>query len=371
MKFTCDTKELSRACNTVSRAAATKASIPALEGIKIDIKGKEVRLCGYNLELGITTMLESKGGSEEDGSVVLDAKMLCNIVKKLPNALTTIQADKKSTVTIKSGDSEFQLVYIPADKFPELPKIDEKSAISIPQAVFKEMIQQTIFAVADDAAKPIYTGALFKVEDGGLTMVGVDGYRLAKCHESIDYHGQPFDCVVPKKALLEISSLLDESGDKAVDISIGLRHAAFMIGNYVIFTRLLEGEFLDYEKAIPKSHATEIKVDVRTLVESVNRVALVVSEYLRSPIKMHVGNGQIGLSCATFIGAASDTLDANISGDDLLIGFNHKYLSDALRNAGCDEVRLQLNGPLSPMVVLPNSGDSFVFLVLPVRLKAG
>lgn len=371
MKFTCETKLLSRACQAVARAAATKAVVPALEGIKIDVKDGNAAFCGYNLELGITTALKSSGECQ-DGSIVLDAKMLCNMAKKMPDFLTTIATDEKGIAAISSGESKFEVVGIPAGEFPELPKVDEKSDITIAQPTLKDMIQQTIYAVAQSDAKPVHTGAQFTVSDGELTVVGVDGYRLAICKEAIDYSGTPFDFVVPKNALSEISKLLSNGADDTASISVGTRHAAFTVGDYTVFTRLLEGEFLNWKDAIPKECSTSLKVDTKSFKESVERVGLMISDKLRSPIVANFSStdGVITVSSNTAVGRASDSISAEISGADVKIGFNNKYLTDALSHAECDEVRLQLNGPLSPMVVLPDDGDSFLFLVLPVRMKS-
>lgn len=372
MKFTCNTKELSKACQTVSRAAATKASVPALEGIKIDVKGDKIRLCGYNLELGITTAMQADGNAE-DGTTVLDAKTLCSIVKKLPDSSTTIESATAGKVTISSGAAQFEICGIPASEFPATPEIDIKSSVTLEQPILKSMIHQTIFAVAENDAKPVHTGALLEIESGSITMVGVDGYRLAKCHEAISYSGDSFDFVVPKATLMEISGLLSDDSNKMVTASVDLRHAIFEIGGYEIFTRLLEGEFLDYERCIPESHATEVLVDVKSMLDTVQRVSLIVNDKLRAPLRMSVNEDEknrIGFECSTAIGAARDEVNAAVTGDALTIGFNGKYLSDALKNVDCDEVRLQFNGPLSSMVILPDAGDSFLFLVLPVRLKA-
>lgn len=371
MKFTCDTKELSKACQTVSKAAATKASVPALEGIKIDAKDEKISLCGFNLEIGITTEIAAENVAE-DGPIVLDSKMICNMAKKLPDAFTTIEVNDKGIATISSGESKFEVVGIPAKDFPELPQIDEKMNIAVSQPVLKGMIQQTIFAVAESDAKPIHTGVLFEFSSGNLNMVGVDGYRLAICKEKIGYSGANFSFVVPGKTLAEVSRLLSDNPDENVSISVGSRHAAFTVGDYTVFTRLLEGDFLDYKAALPKGCKTSMKVDTKEFLQSVQRASLLISDKLKSPIVADFKSidDTITVSSNTAVGKASDSITAKISGEDVHIGFNNKYLIDALSHTDCDEVRLQLNGPLSPMVILPDDGDSFEFLVLPVRLKA-
>lgn len=370
MKFTCNTKELSKACQTVSRAVATKATIPALECIKVEARENQIILCGYNLELGMSTAIEAHG-TPEDGTVLLDSKTLCSIVKKLPDTFTTIEDAGTNKVIISSGETQFDICSMPADEYPNLPNIDVQNTADIQQPILKEMIHQTIFSVAENNAKAIFNGAFFKVECGGLTTAGTDGYRLAKCHNAIDYQGKGFDFVVPKATLLEVCGLLSDDEDKVATISVDLRHAIFEIGDYEIFTRLLEGEFIEYDKTIPTAYSTEALTDVQSILDSTERVSLIVNDKLRSPLTMDVNHShnRIELSCSTVLGAAHDALNAEINGDALTIGFNGKYLSDALKNVDCDEVRLRFNGPLAPMVILPDEGDSFVFLVLPVRLK--
>lgn len=372
MKFACETKPFSRACQTVARASATRSSVPALEGIKIAAADGAVNLCGYNLELGIQTSLAPEG-TFQGGAVVLDAKMLCGIVKKLPDPLVDISTGEKGNVTIISGDARYEIVGMSASDYPEISGVGEGKQAEIPQPTLKDMIGQTAFAIDENnMSRPVFSGALFNISDGVLTTVGTDGYRLAICKERIDCTGS-YDFVVPKNTLLEVAKLLEDDPDKSVRITVGARHASFTIGDYTVFTRLLEGEFLDYQKVIPTNYTTSTKISTRAFANSVDRVSIMVSDHLKSPIvcKFNHDDGAINLSCNTAIGAAADSVNAaEMVGGDLTIGFNDRYLLDALNHAGCDEVRLQLNGPLSPMAVLPDDGDSFLFLVLPVRLEA-
>lgn len=372
MKFTCDTREFSAACQTVARAAATRSSVPELEGIKISATDGVVSLCGYNLELGITTQIESES-ADQGGAAVLDAKMLCSIVKKLPGSVVEVSTDGKGNVTIVSGDARYKIVGTPVGEYPEIPDVGKGNQAEIPQPTLRDMIGQTAFAIDENnMSRPIFSGALFDVSDGLLTMAGTDGYRLAICKEPVDCHGD-YNFVVPKNTLLEVAKLLGDGGDKSVQVTVGTRHAIFTIGAYTVFTRLLEGEFIDYKATIPSNHTTSVKIGTRDFSSSVDRVSIMVSDHLKSPIvcKFDHDDGAINLSCNTAIGNAADSAKAaEMVGGDLTIGFNDRYLLDALNHADCDEVRLQINGPLSPMVVLPDDGDSFLFMVMPVRLKA-
>ncbi len=349
----------------VQRAVSSKSSVPALEGILIKTQENEITLCGYDLELGMTTKIEAS--VEEKGSVILSARLFGDIVRRLPADMVSVSVDPKNITTIKSGPAEFSIVGIPAEEYPELPTITGETSIKIAHNVLKSMIRQTIFAVAESDAKPVHTGTLFELGKNKIRLISVDGYRLAlreetaKCEEEITF-------VVPGKTLSEVLKLLEDD-DTELEILIGRRHILFQIGSYCVISRLLEGEFLDYKAAIPASSTSEVIVSTRSFINSVERVSLLITDRLKSPVRCQFEDNEIRVSCSTAIGRANDQLDANITGSNVEMGFNNRYLLDALRNTEGDEVKIQLNGALSPMKVLPREGDAFLFLVLPVRLK--
>lgn len=354
------------AVSNVQRTVSTKSSIPALEGILLRAAGTQLTLCGYDLELGMTTSIEAS--CTEEGAVVLSARLFGDIVRRLPGDTVQIAVDDKNITSIESGASEFSIVGIPADEYPDLPSISDQSSVTLSQPLLKSMIRQTIFAVAESDAKPIHTGTLFEIGGGKIRLISVDGYRLAireenaVCEEELSF-------VVPGKTLGEVSKLLHED-DSMLELRVGRRHIQFLIGDYCVTSRLLEGEFLDYRAALPKDKKTEVTVSTRTLIDSVERVSLLITDRLKSPVRCVFNEDTVKLLCSTTMGRANDQIEAKITGDPLEIGFNNKYLLDALRAAECDEVRLELGGPISPMLVLPKEGDSFSFLVLPVRLRS-
>lgn len=357
---------MNEAVLNIQRAVSTKSSVPALEGILLRAEGEELTLCGYDLELGMTTAMEAK--VEESGGIILSARLFGDIVRRLPAETMELSTDPKNITTIKSGPSEFSIVGIPAEEYPELPAISGETSIRLAHSVLKSMIRQTIFAVSESDAKPIHTGTLFELEEDRIRLVSVDGYRLAIREEAAKC-GEKNSFVVPGKTLGEVNKLLSD-GDEELEILIGRRHIQFRIGSYCVISRLLEGEFLDYRAAIPTSSATEIVVSTRSMIDSVERVSLLITDRLKSPVRCVFEDNEIRVSCSTAIGRASDQIPARISGNPVEMGFNNRYLLDALRNAEGDEVRIQLNGPLSPMKILPREGGSFLFLVLPVRLKS-
>lgn len=365
MKFTVTRSNITEAVSNVQRAVSSKTSIPALECILLTAADGRLELCAYDLELGMTTTIPAQ--VEEPGKAALTAKIFFEIVRKTPNETITITVDDKNMASIDSGNSHFSIIGSPAEEFPELPKLTDATGLELPSNVLKGMIRQTLFAVAESDAKPIHQGSLFHSENGVLDLVSVDGYRLAKRSEPVDFK-EDISFVVPGKTLGEILRLLKDTDD-AVQISAGRRHILFTIDNYTVISSLLEGEFLNYKAAIPADSKTEVIIKTREMIESVERVSLLITDRLKSPVRCQFADNEINLLCAAAMGRASDQLEAEISGESVEIGFNNRYLLDALRNTECDEVKIQLGGPLSPMKIVPKDGDSFLFLVLPVRLK--
>ena len=348
MKCTLVQKELADAVLNIQRAVSAKSTTPALEGILLDASSGKLTLSAYDMELGMTTELNAS--IEEEGRIVLSARLFGDIVRRLPTDTLEISVDEKNIAILHSGASEFTIIGIPAEEFPEFPSVSDGARMTISQPLLKSMIRQTLFAVADTDNKPVHTGSLFELSGGQLRVVSVDGYRLAMRTEPVTSQ-EELRFVVPGKTLSELLKLLKDD-EEEMEFFVGRRHIIFRIGNYTVISSLLEGEFLDYRAAIPASGATE------------------VTDRLKSPIRTIIEENEIKLFCSTPIGRANDQLPCEMTGDRVEIGFNNRYLLDALRNADGDEVKLSLNGALSPMKVLPREGDSFLFLVLPVRMKS-
>lgn len=366
LKITCERTKLVEALSNVQRAVSTKSNLAALEGIYMNAENGLLELCGYNTELAIKTSIVSS--VNVPGKIVISAKLFTEITRKLPSESVSIEVNDRLNVTIKSGLSEFSLAGINADEFPEIPEIEKPDFIEIQCQVAKSMIKQTLFAVADNDVKPVHTGTLFDIKENELTLVSVDGYRMAIRREPIK-NGPDIRFVVPGKTLGELLKLLPEEQDKVLNISAGQRHIMFDIGDYCIISRLLDGEFLDYKASIPESFKTKVNVNTKLMLESVERVSLLITDRLKSPVRCMFSAGMSRLSCATSIGKANDEFPVTIEGEDVEIGFNNRYITDALRNSDTDEVVVELNGSLSPIRILPKSGNAFLFLVLPVRLR--
>ena len=367
MKFSCEKALLSAAVAAAYRAVAAKSSIPAMEGILIEA-GDYLRLTGYNLETGIQATVPAE--ITEKGSLVLSARLFGDIVRKLPDDVVVFSSDGY-TVNIKCGLSRFKILGTDPEEFPELPSVDQQNGLVLPQATMRSMIAQTLFAVSDNESRPIHTGSLFDVDQEGLTVVSVDGYRLALRREPLEDRESRacFSFVVPGAALSEVEKLC--SGEGTVTITQGARHVMFRAGDMVLVARRLEGEFLPYKNAIPRNNPIHVEADTRALLQSIDRVSLLISEKLKSPLRCVFGDGMVSITTKTAIGDAADQCPIRGDGEGLEIGFNNKYLMDALKYAPADKLRLEFTSGVAPCVILPAEGEEkFIYMVLPVRLKA-
>lgn len=367
MNIKCKQSNLMEAVFNVQRAVAVRSTMPTLEGILLKAEGNKLFLYGYDLELGITTNIDAIINKE--GKIVLNAKLFSEIIKSLPNDEVTIDVEKDLTVTITCQNSKFSIVGLDGDEYPSLPDVEDTVNLSLESNILRSMIRQTIFAVATDNIKPIYTGTLFEISDNEIKLVSVDGCRLAMRTERINtYINHPLHFIVPSKALNEISKLLTED-DTRVQISLDEKYVIFEVNNYTFISRLLQGDFLDYNASIPTSYSTQLIIDTKSLINSIERVSLIITEKLKTPVRAIFNQTSLKLSSLTSIGRANDEIHVNIEGDEIETGFNDKYLLEALKNSETDEVKIQLTGPLSPIKITPSEGDSFLFLVLPVRFK--
>ena len=365
MKIICNRQELSDATANVQGAVTTSA-IPALEGILFSAQDQSLKLSGYSQELGITTAIHAQ--VDKPGEIVLNAKLFYEIVRKLPGDLVHIEVDEKLICSIRCGDSDFSILGIAAEEFPELPTVAGGSSVSVDNQIFKNMVRQTRFAVAKNDAKPVHMGILFELTEEYIRLVAVDGYRLAMRTEQMK-NDLRMTFIVPEKTLSEIIKLIGEE-EETVNISVGKRHIIFEVGNYLVVSRLLDGDFLDYKTAIPQTHTTSIIVSTRSLIDCIERISLLITDRLKSPVRCIFDEDMIKASCTTTIGSAHDKISCRQEGNRIEIGFNNRFLVEALRASECDEIRIELSGSLAPMVIKPVEGDDFLFLVLPVRLKA-
>ncbi|MCL2569388.1 MAG: DNA polymerase III subunit beta [Oscillospiraceae bacterium] len=369
MKFSCEKSQLLATITITSKVASAKSAVPALEGLLLEAS-TFLKVSGYDLKTGIKTEVPAE--VTIPGAIVLNARLLGDIVRKLPDDIVTIAVASDNMATITCGPSKFNIPGTPASDYPELPSVDGQSAIHIPQNTLRRMISETIFAVSDNESQPIHTGSLFEIEGKTLTIVSVDGFRLALRREQLE-KAEMEDCsfVVPGSALGEVEKIASDS-EETVKLVLGSKHILFSIGPTVVISRRIEGNFLNYKQVIPQTNKLEVTVEKRALMGAVERVSLIINEKLKSPVRCVFEDGEINLFTATALGKATDSCKIAGDGKNLEIGFNNKYLLDALKAAPADTVTISLGTSVSPCVITPTDGNgSFTYLVLPVRLKAG
>lgn len=364
MKVSCEKHILQDAISIASRAVSPRSSLPVLEGLLFQAEGTSLKLTGYDLKKAVYTSVEAN--IQQTGAAVISAKLIFDIVRAMPDGLVQISVED-NVANVRCGKAEYNIPTMKAADYPELPEFEEEKSFTVEQGLMKSMINETIFAVSDSESRPVYMGTLFKLEDGELTMVSVDGYRLALRRETVA-GANVNDFIVPGSALVDVERICEDS-DELMTVSISAKHVFFEIGDTSLISRRLEGEFLNYKSAIPENFKYEITVERTELLRTVSRVALIVDDKTRIPIRLTFADGVIDVRCATVLGSGVDSCVCEGNGGATEIGFNHKYLSDALKAAPADTVKICINTGTAPCVIRPAEGDEFTYLVLPVRLR--
>ena len=367
MKFSCEKAILQAAVNTASRAVSAKSSIPALEGLLLQAD-RELTVSGYNMQTGIRTAVDAQ--ITQSGSLVLSARLFGDIIRRLPDDVVVFSSDDKLNVKLTCGDASFDILAISAADYPDLPEVEDQYSFAIQQKTLRAMIAQTGFAVSTNEARPVHTGSLFEINDAGLTVVSVDGFRLALRREKLEkIDGGAFSFVAPGSALNEVEKICEETDDLAT-VTLGNRHLLFEVGATQLICRRLEGDFLDYKSAIPRSNPITVIADTRSMISSIDRVSVVISDKQKSPVRCVFDSDRVYMSTKSANGEAKDVCRVAGDGGKLEIGFNTRYLADAFKYAPADTVRMELNTGISPCIITPVDGEeNFLYMVLPVRLK--
>ena len=367
MRFTCEKSMLVQGLNIAGRTVAQKSSLSAIEGVLCKA-GLGISLTGYNMETAITYNVEAE--VTDPGECILPAKLFGDIIRRLPEGPVTVVVDESYKVSIRAGYASFTISAEGADDYPDLPDVNTGRAIRIPQNKLKELISGTIFAVSENQGRPIHTGVKFEVTNTSITAIAVDGFRLARrSFHPEEETGRELSFVVPAAGLKEVEKILTDVDDDAA-FTLGTKHILFQIGSATLVCRLLEGDFLDWRRVVPTNCPIKLVANVGELQSSVERVGLIVSEKYKSPVRCVFSNQVLNMRTNTTIGAAEDRCTLAGDGKELEIGFNVRYLADALRVIPSEEVTLELTNGLSPIVLTPAEDKyDFSYMVLPVRIK--
>ena len=374
MKLTCNKNVLMDIVNTVQKAVSVKSTMPILECIKIDSSGDgNVVVTGNNLDLCIE--YNTTCNVDEGGVVALTSKMFGEIVRRMPEGNVTIQVNPENYVAkIKCGVSEFNIQGLNGMEYPAAPILDEKFRFTLKQSELKRLIRKTIaFVALTEGKKPVLTGALFEIRNNTLNVVASDGHRLAIVKQELDGEFENRKMVIPGSTLRELLKLLKDEED--VTIIVSDRHVLFDFGYYQVYTRLLDGEFLKYDAIVSTVNTINVVSEKKYIIDSLERALLLINENMSSnsenkvPVKFNISYDKIDLSCVTSKGQVNDTVDVQLSGGDLIIGFNCRFMLDAL--SCCDEemVKMEFSAPTSGCFIRSaGDDDSYLYMVLPVRL---
>ena len=367
MRFTCEKNQLVQGLNIASRTVAQKSSLAVLEGI-LCRAGDGLNLTGYNMETAISYQIDAE--VTEAGTCILPARLFGDIIRRLPEGPVTVLIDENFKVSIRSGYASFTISAESAEDYPELPDVDNGRAVTIPQNVLKDMISGTIFAVSENQGRPVHTGVKFEVADNYVSAIAVDGFRLARRTWNPETPiGRTMNYVVPAPSLKEVEKILTDTEDEASFI-LGPKHILYQIGGATLICRLLEGEFLDWRRVVPFNCPIKLVANVADLASSIERVGLIVSEKYKSPVRCVFSNQVLQLRTNNTIGAAEDQCAIAGDGKELEIGFNVRYLADALRAIPSEEVVLELTNGISPIVLTPaDQKYDYSYMILPVRIK--
>ena len=370
MKFVCYKDTILKAINSVVKGVASKTTMPILEGILIQTNDKEIKLTTYDLEIGIEYVMECE--VEEQGSTVVNAVMFSEIIRKLPDTDISIEVNDKNLLVIECEGSLYKLATMNPDEFPELPKIEIENSIEVDQNVLKNMIRKTIFAVSTEESRPIFTGCLFEIENNKLNVVAVDGFRLALRSIYLNKQTNNFKAVIPGKTLNEVNKIISDSFEP-VKIGVAKNQALFEMDNCKVVTRILDGEFLNYQNVIPSNWETRVRANKSILQNSFERVSLISSSSIEKekkyPVKVQVDIGKVVISCTNQTGDAKEEMYVSTEGKNLEAGFNPKYFLDCLKAIDDEEVYVEFGSSISPCIIRSVENNDYTYMILPIRLK--
>ena len=337
MKFECEKTLLASAIDGVSRAITNRAAIPVLEGIYMKAEGFNLTLTGYDMEMGITTTIECN--VLVPGETVLDAKLLSAMVNRMPAGDVCIELNDEGQAKISGGVAEFEIPALNASDYPSLPVTGADNTMTVKCGMLREMIEKTIYAVSQDDKKPAHTGELFVIEPGSLTIVALDGYRLAIIQRDVECT-RDIRIIIPAKTLQELLKIMGGADDD-VKIDANRRYVVFTSNGYTIMSRLIEGDFLNYESVIPKDRKTRVTVECKNFIDTIERASLIITERLKNPLRISFAEDRVTVRCQTPLGKVVDEFaPVSMEGDAVEIGFNHRYLLDALRFSKCEKMVL-------------------------------
>lgn len=364
MKLVCSKSNLLNGVQIVSKAVPNKTTMSILECIMVDATKGTITLTANDMELGIETTIE--GDIIEKGMIALDAKIFLEIVRKLPDSDITIETDSTYKTTITCEKAKFNIIGKSGEDFSYLPAIEKNGSVIISQFTLKEVVRQTIFSISDNDNNKLMSGELFEIDGDELKVVSLDGHRISIRKIKLRDNYEHKKVIVPGKTLNEVSKIVSGDADKDVIISFDPNHIIFELGNTTVVSRLIEGEYFQINQMLSSDYETKIKINKKEFLNCIDRATLLVKEGDKKPIIINVNDEVMELKINSVLGSMNEDIDIEKSGKDIMIGFNPKFLIDALRVIDDEDVDLYMVNPKAPCLI-KNLEESYIYMILPVN----
>lgn len=364
MKLVCSKSTLLNGVQIVSKAVSNKTTMSILECIMVDATSGIIKLTANDMDLGIETIIE--GEIIEKGFIALDAKIFLEIVRKLSDSEITIETDASCKTLITCEKAKFTIIGKSGEDFSYLPVVEKEDSISISQFALKEVVRQTIFSISDNDNNKLMTGELFDINGRELKVVSLDGHRISIRKIELKEEFGSKKVVVPGKTLSEVSKILPGGADSLVTISFTAKHIVFEFDNTTVVSRLIEGEYFRIDQMLSSDYETKVKINKKELLNCIDRATLLVKEGDKKPIIINVTDGRMELKINSILGSMNEDIDIEKQGKDLMIGFNPKFLIDAIRVIDDEYVDLYMVNPKAPCII-KNQKEDYVYLILPVN----
>lgn len=366
MHIICDKSKLIEGMNIVMKAIPGKTTMMILECVVIEVKDNQIKLIANDLQLGIETLID--GEIKQEGSVAVGAKVFFEIIRKLPSDNVSITVDEDYHMNISCGKAKFNIMAKATDEFPYLPNIVKDKNVNISQFTLKDIIRQTVFSISDNENAKVMTGELFEIHDSELKVVSLDGHRISIRKVKLNQSYDDVSVIIPGKTLIEISKIINGGIDDEVSIFFTDKHVLFEFEDTIVLSRLIEGEYYKIDKMLSTDYETKVTVNKRKMLECIDRSTLLLKESDKKPVIIDVQDDYMKFAMNSAIGSMDEDIDASKEGKDILIGFNPRFLMDALRVIDEDEITMYMINPKAPCFIRDQE-ETYIYLILPVNFN--
>lgn len=366
MHIICDKSKLIERMNIVMKAIPGKTTMMILECVVIEVKDNQIKLIANDLQLGIETLID--GEIKQEGSVAVGAKVFFEIIRKLPSDNVSITVDEEYHMNISCGKAKFNIMAKATDEFPYLPNIVKDKNVNISQFTLKDIIRQTVFSISDNENAKVMTGELFEIHDSELKVVSLDGHRISIRKVKLNQSYDDVSVIIPGKTLIEISKIINGGMDDEVSIFFTDKHVLFEFEDTIVLSRLIEGEYYKIDKMLSTDYETKVTVNKREMLECIDRSTLLLKESDKKPVIIDVQDDYMKFAMNSAIGSMDEDIDASKEGKDILIGFNPRFLMDALRVIDEDEITMYMINPKAPCFIRDQE-ETYIYLILPVNFN--